>query len=284
MSTDPRLLELLDAELDGQLDAAAASELSARLAADPEARAARAELQRLHAALSGLPEQPLPDSLHAAILRALPPPAQVDTNLSGAGRYVLAWPRRMARAMRFPHSPSTSHHTSRSTMNRSKILAVGALAVAIGAVLFFGLREPSPPASDAVGTIAPATRYQAPTVGEPDVQLGDEGTAKFLQSDAFRLIQADAKLAAALSSDAFRQALASDAFRQALASDSFRQALASDAFRQALASDSFRQALASDSFRQALRSDSFRQALASDSFRQAMKLDAQKLDSQAVAH
>jgi anti-sigma factor RsiW len=35
MSADPRLLELLDAELDGLLDAAGATELAGRLAADP---------------------------------------------------------------------------------------------------------------------------------------------------------------------------------------------------------------------------------------------------------
>ena len=243
MNVDPRLQELLDAELDGALDAAAAAELEQRLATDPAARAARAELQRMHAELSGLPEQPVPPGLRAAILAALPAD---DTNLSGAARYVIPWPGRRRRTTRSTPSPSTSLPTSRSHMNRSKILALGAVAAAIGAVLYFGLNQPAPTGSDAVGTIAPAPRYQADTVDDTDVTLDDEGTAKFMQSDAFRLIQSDAKLAAALSSDAFRQALASDSFRQALASDSFRAALASDSFRQALSTDAFRQALGSD--------------------------------------
>ena len=104
-------------------------------------------------------------------------------------------------------------------MKRSKLLAVGAIAVAIGAVLFVGLREPTPSTGDTVGTIAPAERYQAPTVGPTDVQLGDQAASKFMQTDTFRMIQTDAKLAAALSSDAFRQALASDSFRQAMKLD-----------------------------------------------------------------
>ena len=123
-------------------------------------------------------------------------------------------------------------------MKNTKILALCALAAAVGAVGYFGFG--GAPSNDQVfGTIAPAQRYQADTVGTSDVQLGDQSVVKFMQSDAFRIIQSDAKLADALRSDSFRQALASDSFRQALASDSFRAALASDSFRAALASDSF---------------------------------------------
>ena len=133
-------------------------------------------------------------------------------------------------------------------MKNSKILALGALAAAIAAVVYFGVGVP-PSDSDSYGTIAPAKRYQAETVGEKDVVLGDQSTAQFMQSDAFRLIQTDAKLAAALSSDAFRAALASDTFRAALASDTFRAALRSDTLRAALSSDAYRAALASDTQR-----------------------------------
>ena len=120
-------------------------------------------------------------------------------------------------------------------MKSNKILALCALAVAIGAVGYFGFGVPSN--DEVFGTIAPAQRYQAETVGATDVELGDQSAAKFMQSDAFRMIQADAKLSEALRSDAFRAALASDSFRAALNSDSFRAALASDSFRAALASD-----------------------------------------------
>ena len=145
-------------------------------------------------------------------------------------------------------------------MNRSKILVSGAIAAAIGAVLYFGVVKSSVQPQDTFGTIAPAERYHAPTVGEADVKLGDEGTAKFMQSDAFRMIQSDAKLSEAMRSDAFRAALQSDSFRAALASESFRAALASESFRAALASESFRAAMASESFRAAMASDSFRAA------------------------
>ena len=213
MSADPRLLELLDAELDGLLDAAGATELAGRLAADEEARAARAELQKIHAALSRLPEEPVPQGLRAAILgRLAEPPAAANesaTNLSGASRYVIAWPRRAFRARQ---TQNTHSHSPRSTMKRSKILASGAIAAAVGAVLYFGVMQSKVGPGDTFGTIAPAQRYQAATVGANDVQLGDERVVKFMQTDAFRLIQGDAKLQEALRSDSFRQALASDSY------------------------------------------------------------------------
>ena len=280
MNADPRLIELLDAELDGLLDAAGATELAGRLAAEPEARTARAELQKMHAALAGLPEQPVPEGLRHSVLSRMPAPsAAVEepvTNLSGPGRYSIAWPRRAHRARhtQAAHQPATQTHNSRPTMKRSKILASGAIAAAIGAVLYFGVVHDQVKPGDTFGTIAPAQRYQAPTVGAGDVKLGDEATAKFMQTDAFRMIQGDAKLQEALRSDAFRAALQSDSFRAALASESFRAALASESFRAALASDSFRAAMASESFRAALASDSFRAALASDSFRAALQSDS----------
>jgi hypothetical protein len=276
MSADIRLMELLDAELDGVLDAAGATELAGRLAAEPEARIARAELQKMHAALAGLPEQPVPEGLRKSVLSRMPVvPAAVEedhTNLSGPGRYSIAWPRRAHRARQSEaaHSTAIRPHTSRPTMKRSKILAFGAIATAISAVLYFGVVKDQVKPGDTFGTIAPAQRYQAATVGADDVKLGDEATAKFMQTDTFRLIQGDAKLSEALRSDAFRAALQSDSFRAALASESFRAALASDSFRAALASDSFRAALASDSFRAAMASDSFRAAMASDAFRAAL--------------
>ena len=136
-------------------------------------------------------------------------------------------------------------------MKRSKILASGAIAAAVGAVLYFGVIQSKVEPGSSFGTIAPAQRYTAPTVGTDDVKLGDQGTAKFMQTDAFRLIQSDAKLSEALRSDSFRAALASDSFRAALSSDAFRAALASDGFRAAMASDSFRAALNSDANRAA---------------------------------
>jgi len=55
-------------------------------------------------------------------------------------------------------------------MNNRTIIAVGSgLAVAIAAVLYFGVGYP--PAQDEVsGTIAPAQRYRAPTIDESGVK------------------------------------------------------------------------------------------------------------------
>ena len=65
-------------------------------------------------------------------------------------------------------------------MKRSKILAFGAIATAVGAVLYFGVVQDQVKPGDTFGTIAPAQRYQAATVGATDVQLGDEQAAKFM--------------------------------------------------------------------------------------------------------
>jgi hypothetical protein len=53
---DPRALELIHAELDGELDAAQRAELEAIVAADPAARDYRDQWRRISGALSRLPE------------------------------------------------------------------------------------------------------------------------------------------------------------------------------------------------------------------------------------
>ncbi|CAN5328281.1 hypothetical protein BH11PSE14_BH11PSE14_22990 [soil metagenome] len=330
---DIRVIELIHAEIDGQLNAAGQVELEAGLRADPGAVSLRAELAHVTGLLEAM-SQPNPGpGLKERILAALPAATAAAGPVHGEGRRRgwLRWPTRRSPGSVTPTNlfgagPYTSHPRGTETvpgeavvhvapvhappvhaaskynprgtseMSKNRIYALAALAAGIGAVGYFGFHNP-PLADQVFGTIAPAQRYQAPTVKTDDVVLGDQSTAKFMQSDVFRMIQADAQLAATMRSDSFRQALASDSFRQALASDSFRQALASDSFRQALASDSFkaamlsdaarealasdtfRQALASDTFRQALRSDSFRQALSADSFRQALRADAGRSDA-----
>ena len=55
--TDPRLLALLHAELDGDLDAAGRAELTSHLATDPELARLRAELAAVDAGLAALPAE-----------------------------------------------------------------------------------------------------------------------------------------------------------------------------------------------------------------------------------
>lgn len=70
--TDPRLLELINAEIDGELDAQQRAELARSLLADPNARARREELRQLCAALDQLEEVEPPSQLRENILAALP--------------------------------------------------------------------------------------------------------------------------------------------------------------------------------------------------------------------
>jgi len=68
-------LALIQAEIDGELDARQRSELARRLLAEPEVRAEREDLRRLCAALDALPDVEPPAQLRAAILASLPPSA-----------------------------------------------------------------------------------------------------------------------------------------------------------------------------------------------------------------
>jgi hypothetical protein len=71
--TDPRLLALLHAELDGDLDAAGQAELASHLATDPELVRLRAELAAVDAGLAALPAVEPPAVVLADILAGLPP-------------------------------------------------------------------------------------------------------------------------------------------------------------------------------------------------------------------
>src|SRR5262249_35686969 len=66
-----------------------------------------------------------------------------------------------------PRSTSSRPHArGRANMNNRTIIAVGGgLAVAIAAVLYFGLGYP-PSENEVAGTIAPAQRYRSETIDE----------------------------------------------------------------------------------------------------------------------
>jgi len=71
MTDDPRLLDLVQADLDGRLDGAEKAELARRLLADPAARRLHDELRRTHTLLHDLPQVEPPDGLRSAIQGAL---------------------------------------------------------------------------------------------------------------------------------------------------------------------------------------------------------------------
>ena len=71
--TDPRLLALLHAELDGDLDTDGQAELASHLATDPELVRLRAELAAVDVGLAALPAVEPPAVVLADILAGLPP-------------------------------------------------------------------------------------------------------------------------------------------------------------------------------------------------------------------
>jgi hypothetical protein len=71
MTDDPRLLELIQADLDGRLDGADKAELARQLLADPAARRLHDELRRTDALLLDLPRAEPPEGLRSSIQAAL---------------------------------------------------------------------------------------------------------------------------------------------------------------------------------------------------------------------
>jgi hypothetical protein len=69
--TDPRLVELINAEIDSELDAQQRAELARSLLADPNARARREDLRRLCVALDQIQEVEPPSQLRESVLAAL---------------------------------------------------------------------------------------------------------------------------------------------------------------------------------------------------------------------
>ena len=83
-------LDLLHAEIDGELDSRQRAELARTVLADPEARGIRDELRRLCARLDAIGQVAPPAELVGAVMRALPPagPASARTRWSaGQWRY-----------------------------------------------------------------------------------------------------------------------------------------------------------------------------------------------------
>lgn len=79
MAIDPHIVELINADIDGEISAAEKQELDALLAGNPEAQAMRAELSGLTASLDALPELNPPPHLRHTILAAAPKTEQQST-------------------------------------------------------------------------------------------------------------------------------------------------------------------------------------------------------------
>jgi len=91
MSTTSEHLDLIQADLDGELDGPARAELARYLLAHPEARAEREALARVCSALDAIPAEEPPPDLQSRIMAALPPlqrgklaPLRFAAGLAGA--------------------------------------------------------------------------------------------------------------------------------------------------------------------------------------------------------
>jgi len=120
---DPGHLELIHAEIDGELDARQRAELSRRLLADPAARSLRDDFQRLCRALDAVAEIEPPPQLRDGILAALP--------------------------------PSPARRSSSAAALRWRYAAMIAGVLVAGTLVFQTIRGPGSATRDAAGTMAP---------------------------------------------------------------------------------------------------------------------------------
>jgi len=123
--TPDRYLELIQAEIDGELDGGERSELARQLLADPATRAVRDQLQRLCEHLDEIEYAEPPAELRANILQALP----------------------------LASVPLTRY---RKSLPRWRYAALVAGLVGAGALVFQTVRGPGPATSEMAGTMAAA--------------------------------------------------------------------------------------------------------------------------------
>lgn len=133
---DPRLLELLHAEIDGELSATEWAELERLVAATPDGPLLRDQLRRIEAALARLPSVPPPADLHQRIVRALPA------------------------APSAPASAWTPHHGRRGRVLRYA-MAAGLVVAMVGIGLSGGFRQALAP-GELVATMGGQPRAAAP--------------------------------------------------------------------------------------------------------------------------
>jgi hypothetical protein len=92
----PELVELVNAEIDGELTGAQRAELNRLVLADPAVRALRDDLRRLCAAIDAIPAEEPPADLGARVMESLPghPPVREDRDVHprhGLNRPVLRY-------------------------------------------------------------------------------------------------------------------------------------------------------------------------------------------------
>jgi len=125
--TDSGQLALINAEIDGELDAVKRAELARALLSDPQARALRDDLRRLCQTLDALEPVEPPAGLRQSILAALPQQTRKFRGfVFGSGAATAAW--------------------------RQAAMLAGVLIS--GALLFELVRSPAPEPTEVVGTIA----------------------------------------------------------------------------------------------------------------------------------
>lgn len=109
---DARIVELINLELDGRLDAAGRAELDAALANDPAARARREQLRAVARALADAPAPALPPDFRDAVLRRLPQRSKPRPRVRYLWRAGLALAASVAAAVFVlrvvPHGPASA--------------------------------------------------------------------------------------------------------------------------------------------------------------------------------
>ncbi|HEX7879049.1 MAG TPA: hypothetical protein VF720_06540 [Candidatus Eisenbacteria bacterium] len=153
-------------------------------------------------------------------------------------------------------------------MQRKALLGVG--LVAVGAIVFFVLRNYPPVTNGTEGTIGAAKRYQTEQIKAADVQLGDASVNDVLQSGMFHKMMTNEDFRKLVMSDGFRNAAADDGFSRMVADAGARNVLNSgDVQRAAAPEGDLGKLLASDAALLVTTADGQR-LIADDSFNKVL--------------
>ena len=92
---------------------------------------------------------------------------------------------------------------AKSISNPGRLFIAGAALVAAGGAAYYVGHIYPTHGAETVGTIAPASRYQAPQVQSADVNLGDNSVPLLMQTDAFDVMVKNPSFRALAASQSF---------------------------------------------------------------------------------
>ena len=260
---DFELEELLRRDLDGELSAAEAAALEARIAQDPEAGKDAQRLRSAAAALAAAGQVEVPTGMAARVMR------QVRAMRRPRPAWRRALDQLLGPAGVIGTEPTTQDGGRLRTLvreggvmsKRTVVLAAIGLA-AVAAIGYFAIHGYPPVGGGTEATVGAAKRYQAEQVKPSDVILEDAERQAFLQSETFDHIVRDPDLRKAVTNAAFQRLVADPATYKLMADPATYKLVADPAFGRLVADPAFDKLMADPAFDKLIADPAFDKLMA----------------------